>query len=459
MARKLKPNILMTPVCAVIMIVVLLVCVFPFLGLKGGTLLYIILSHFRTFMDAYLNPLALSEYASYGLIPLALLCIANFVLALFGSGIIAFILRGIAYYGAYILALVIRKGTGENFGILAVLPQAAVTAALIGGAALVVAVILNILVWKVRKKKAFKLVEGQPAAANETPSETSKADEEPKPFSLSFREDEIPEPEKPSVPEYKRDPVEYRKSIDSLIDVKIPQFSTYPNYSLTASVSSVDRGNFNVAELEAKVRLEEQKKLEEEIQRKKAEEERRKREEEEQERLKKQAEENRKRIENLFKPRNLMKKLNEDAEAEKSFPSYSSAADISIVETEEPEPVLEEPVEAAASYSYEPSYESSYKPSSDIPVSQQIPPAQMMNPFASEPETEQEPEPHAETSSVFKQASEQAEQDAQIAFRRRQAELERKHLEEMQELERRRQEAEEAARKAEELLEKTKAEM
>ena len=464
MARKRKPNILLTPICAVIMIVVLVVCAFPFMGLKEGSFFYSVLRPIRTVLDAHLNPLALSGYTAYGLIPLAVFCIANFVLALLGSGLIAFILRNIAYYGAYILTLAIRRGTGDDFRILSVLPQKMILVALIGGGSLVVGIGLNILLWKVRRKKAFKPIEEQVAAQDEVPSEQSRADEEPKSFSLSFREDEIPKQKKPSIPDYKRNPVEYRNSIDSLLDVKIPQFSTYPNYSLTASVSSVDRGNFNVAELEAKVRLEEQKRLEEEIQRKQAEEERKKREAEEQERLKKQAEENRKRIENLFKPRNLMKKLNEDAEAEKSFPSYASA-DISIVEPQESqfveEPEDEEPVEAAPSYSYEPSYRSSYEPSSDIPVSQQIPPSQMMNmnPFASEPEAEPEPEPQVETTSVFKQASEQAEQDAQIAFRRRQAELERKHLEEMQELERRRQEAEEAARKAEELLEKTKAEM
>ena len=462
MAKKRKPNILMTPICAIITVVVLGVCIFPFLKLTEGSFLYSILNPLRTRLDDYANLFGHSGLSAYGLIPLAALCIANLVLAILGSGLISFLLRFIAFYGAYVLAVIIQKGSPEDFRILSVMPQnLAVTVAIAAGG-LAVSSLLLFIIGRIRSGKPVKAPKRKAEEPVVPIGESAAETDESAPFSLSFREDEIPDAEKPEAPRYEHDPVEYRKSIDSLLDVKIPEFSTYPNYSLTASVSSIDRGNFNVAELEAKIRAEEQKKLEEEIQRKKLEEERKRKEEEEQERLRKQAEENRRRIENLFKPRNLMKKLNEDVEAEKSFPSYAQNA--SDLEPEIKEPVQEDAPQAeripevAAAYVPRPSVQPSaqYDMSSDIPVAQQIPIAQMTGPFGTEPEPEEE---IPQTSSVFKQASEQAELDAQLVYRRRQAELERKHLEEMQELERRRQEAEEAARKAEEQLQQTKAEM
>ena len=462
MARNRKPNILMTPLCALLMVAAVGVCIFPFLNLQEGSLLFSILNPMRTLLDSWVNPLAASSLSAFGLIPLALLCVANFVLALMGSGLLAFLMRAVAYYGAYILSLVLLDGTPESFPILSVLPDNLLHVVLIGSAALVFAVIVLLIISMIRRKgRKAPAVKKLADETVEFPTEQQapEAAEEDKAFSLSFREEEIPEAEKSEAPKYERNPAEYRQSIDSLLDVKIPEFSTYPNYSLTATVSSIDRNNFNVAELEAKIRQEEQKKLEEENQRKQLEEERRKKEAEEQERLKRQAEENRRRIENLFKPRNLMKKLNEDAEAEKSFPNYAaSAPDMELDGMESPRQETQERTvpESVPSYSPRPAVQQ-YGMSSDIPVSQQIPPSQMTGRFESEPEPEQE-EPVA-TSSVFKQASEQAEADAQLVYRRRQAELERKHLEEMQELERKRQEAEEAARRAEELLQQTKAEM
>ena len=460
MAKKHKPNILMTPICAVVMIVALGVCVFPFLNLKEGSFFFSVLNPLRTFLDDYANVLAGSGLSTYGLIPLAALCVADFALALLGSGLLSFLLRFVAYYCIYIIAVIIRKGSPDVFRILSVLPQDTIVAVVVASSCLAVSVVLLLVLMKVRGKGLEDASVKKPKAEesdDSVPEQGSEA-EESRPFSLSFKEEEIPDAEEPEASEYNRDPVQYRKSIDSLLDVKIPEFSTYPNYSLTASVSSVDRGNFNVAELEAKIRAEEQKKLEEELQRKKLEEERKKQEQEEQERLKRQAEENKKRIENLFKPRNLIKKLNEDAEAERSFPSFDVPDEEPEVTEHQEESPEEKRVETAPSYSPRPAAQfgmsSDY---SDIPVSQQIPPAQVTNPFDSDPEPYEEPQPVA--TSVFKQASEQAEQDAQLAYRRRQAELERKHLEEMQELDRRRQEAEEAARKAEEMLEQTKAEM
>jgi len=70
--------------------------------------------------------------------------------------------------------------------------------------------------------------------------------------------------------------------------------------------------------------MEEQKRREAEIERKRLEEERRKRLAEEEEKARLEAEENRRRVQNLFKPRTLMRRLNEDAQAERSFPTYGA---------------------------------------------------------------------------------------------------------------------------------------
>lgn len=478
MAKKRRPNILMAPVCAIVMIAVLAACAFPFLNLREGSLLYAVLNPLHSFLDDYANVFAGGNLRTYGLIPVAILSVVDFVLAMLGSGLISFLLRCVAFYSLYLLGTVVQH-KAEVFRILSSLPS---FYPLIAIAAFLASVVLLLLIRKIKRggspKKAkapetgseipaeLPLQEDPGSKDNPEPVAEAQKPVEPRPFSLSFREEEIPQVKREPEAKYEHDQTTYRKAIDSLVDVKTPEYQTFPNYSLTASVSSIDRGNYNVAELEAKIRAEEQRKIQEELERKRQEEERKKKEAEEQERIRREAEANRKRIENLFKPRNLMKKLNEDVEVEKSFPSYAKNApsmDFSAAESRPEEPKAEPAAGTSPSYSPRPAMQFGVSSErSDIPVSQQIPPSQMSNPYAYEsapaPAVEEE-EPQEQPTSVFRQASEQAEQDAQLVFRKRQAELERKHLEEMQELERKRQEAEEAARKAEELLQQTKAEM
>ena len=231
MARNRKPNILMTPLCALLMIAAVGVCIFPFLNLQEGSLLYSILSPMRAFIDSWANPLAGSSLSAYGLIPLAFLCVVNFVLALLGSGLLAFLLRAVAYYGAYILSVVLLDGTPENHLILTVLPDNLLHVVLIGSAALVVSVALLAIIYKVRHRKPPVRKTVGPGVENPVIPTEQPASEpgEDRPFSLSFREEEIPEAEKPEAPKFERNPAEYRQSIDSLLDVKIPEFSTYPN--------------------------------------------------------------------------------------------------------------------------------------------------------------------------------------------------------------------------------------
>ena len=467
MAKKRRPNILMAPICAIVMIAVLASCAFPFMNLQEGSLLYAVLNPLHSFLDDYANVFAGGNLRTYGLIPVALLSVVDFVLALMGSGLISFLLRCVAFYSLYLLGTAVQHRAGV-FRVLSNLPS---FYPLIAVASFLISVVLLLLIRRIKRGGSVRKPRA-PKAGSEIPAELPVQENaaegqepeqpkpvEPRPFSLSFREEEIPQVTKEPEVKYERDHATYHKAIDSLVDVKTPEYQTFPNYSLTASVSSIDRGNFNAAELEAKIRAEEQRKMQEELERKRQEEERKKKEEEEQERIRREAEANRKRIENLFKPRTLIRKLNEDVEVEKSFPSYAKNApsvDLASVENREEEPKAEPLTENTSSYSPRPAMQ--FGAASDIPVSQ------MGNPYAYEsapaPAVEEEgPQQAEQSTSVFRQASEQAEQDAQLVFRKRQAELERKHLEEMQELERKRQEAEEAARKAEELLQQTKAEM
>ena len=203
-----------------------------------------------------------------------------------------------------------------------------------------------------------------------------------------------------------------------------------------------------MAEREARIRKEEQMRREAEL-------ERRRKQAEEEERARKEEEEARQRLQNMFKPRNLMKRLNEDAMAEKSFPTFSTdmpSIDFGMPEStpEEEEQISEPQPKAEPAIQFTNLHAKVQTPMSDIPVSQQIPISQMSSSFYTQEEVSQ-------PGSLFKEAAAQAEMDEQLESRRRQAEYERKHLEEMRELERQRREAEEAARRAEEELAQAKA--
>ena len=93
MAKKRRPNILMAPVCAIVMIAVLAACAFPFLNLREGSLFYAVLNPLHSFLDDYANVFAGGNLRTYGLIPVALLSVVSFVLAMMGSGLISFLLR------------------------------------------------------------------------------------------------------------------------------------------------------------------------------------------------------------------------------------------------------------------------------------------------------------------------------------------------------------------------------
>ncbi len=456
MPKRHKANAVMTLISAIILVAVALVCAFPLIGLQEGSFLYAVLNPAHDFLDRSVNFFASSGLSRFGLIPLVLLCALNLVMALMGSGILQFLLRTIAFYSLYLLGAFIQGG-GEAFPVLGMLPK---LYPLIAAAALILSILLLVLILKVkhraRKPQAedsapvVRSYDDAPAAQPESPSEPQ--------FKVIDQKEEQEAEEETPVQHVKLDPASYKKAVGSLTEVHIPEFQTFPNYDLTASVSSVDRGMFNVAEREARIRYEEQKKREAEIERQRQEEERRRRIAEQEERERLEAEENRKRLQNMFKPRNLMRRLNEDAEAAKSFPTFSADfqnIDFGISEKKpEPEPVTFEPATEPAAEPMRP-VAPQFVPQDRA---QDIPVAQRMSPYAFASQTAEE-EPAVQSSSVFKEATAQAELDAELVMRKRQAELERKHIEEMQQLEQQRREAEEAARKAEEQLAAARAEI
>ena len=449
MGTKRRPNIIMTFLTAVIAAAVILVCVSPLLNLQEGSLLSALLSPLHSIFDRYVNVFSDPSLRAYGLIPLAVLCTLNLILAIRGSGLLSFLFRCTAFYSAYLVGAFLQ-GESPVFEILSLLPDFYPYAAC---GVFAISLILLALIFRIKEgpiERKEKVVKTEASMQPETHTvQDVENSEEP-----DVQQEPDSEIEQEIKPVYHRDPVVSRMAIESLTKVETPEFQNFPNYLSSSSISSVDRGVYDVAEREAKIKKEEQLRREAEL-------ERMRKITEEEEKARKEAEEARERLQNMFKPRNLMKRLNEDAMAEKSFPTFSSditEIDFGMSENTPPEPDEEpvatqsEPEISIGSQTIVPNLHMKIQtPMSDIPVAQQIP----FRALDEEPEVERP----RQTTSVFKEASEQADLDVKLEERRKQAEFERKHLEEMQELERQRREAQEAARRAEEELAQAKAEM
>ena len=447
MGTKRRPNIVMTFLTAVIAAAVILVCVSPFLNLQEGSFLSAILNPLHSIFDRYVNVFADPALRVYGLIPLALLCALNLILAIRGSGLLSFLFRCTAFYSAYLVGAFLQ-GESPVFEILALLPTFYPYAAcgIFAISLILLAVIYRIKEGPVERKEKVVETDVSSQPENQISLQNQEGFEE-----SQTEEESDSEPEEEIRPVYHKDPVASKMAIDSLTKVETPEFQNFPNYLSSSSISSVDRGVYDVAEREAKIKKEEQLRREAEL-------ERMRKITEEEEKARKEAEEARERLQNMFKPRNLMKRLNEDAMAEKSFPTFSSdIAEIDFGMRENTPPEVEEepfaesePEVSLGSQTIVPNLHVKIQtPMSDIPVAQQIPFHAM----------DEEPSVPRQTTSVFKEASEQADMDVKLEERRKQAEFERRHLEEMQELERQRREAEEAAKRAEEELAQARAEM
>ena len=309
MGKKRGPNIIMTFLTAVIAISAVLVCISPYLPLKEGSLPYAVLNPVHDLFDRYVNVFADASLRVYGLIPVTALCLVNFILALMGSGLIQFLLRCTAFYGAYLVGTYFQ-GRNPIFEIQLQLPD---FYPYVAAAYVVVSLLLLFLIHRVKKgsdPKAAAVAQDQPSQefVREDINDTSvvrdeaETSQEPEEDTSEVPAQEIPRVREPS------DPILSRKAMESLVSVHAPEYQSFPNYTSGSTISSVDRGIYDVAEREARIRKEEQMRREAEL-------ERRRKQAEEEERARKEEEEARQRLQNMFKPRNLMKRLNEDAMA------------------------------------------------------------------------------------------------------------------------------------------------
>ena len=448
-------NLLITAVVAV-------VALSPYIHTEEGSFLGSVLSPLHDWFEAWLNPFTGTSFSQYGLIPVCLLCLVNTVLAFMGSGLLQFLLRCAFFYSLYLLGTWFR-GRNTLFTLPGEMPWLYPVVCV---AMLALSVLLLVLIRRIRRKDvaaaAATDAEAAPPSSAAGP-EVQESGEEEDSGKEEGAEEKVEEP-------YVRDTARLKGALNSLQDVRIPEFQAFPNYGSSSTLSSVDRGIYDVAEREARIRFEEQKRREAEIEKQRLEEERLRRIAEQEERERLEAEENRRRLQNMFKPRTLMKRLNEDAQAEKSFPTYGARVpdiDYGISAPVPPKSVQEEERDEAPAQvaiagpvsvkqtepAFRPTAPAGFVPS-DIPVAQQIPLAQMRGMEDVPPR--QQP---VQSQGIFREASEEADREAEIIERKRQAELEKKHLDEIHDLERRRREAEEAARKAEEELARTREEV
>lgn len=476
------------------------VSLFPILPLQEGSFLYAILSPAHNALDSYANVFASASLRPYGLAPVVVLALVNFVLALLGSGLFACLFRCTLFAGLALIGMYVQ-GSDPVFKVLEVLPG---SYHFIGLGAFLVSLVFLAAIAKIKAKgrKPVKpavqdTVESASEVITEPVGQSAAAESE------DHASEEVEEKPEPVKVEIKSDPILSKRALASLTDVEVPEFESFQSYSLGSSISSVDRTVYDVAEREAQIKREEQEKrrlLEE--QRRKEEEERQRLKAEEEERIRREQEEERIRLANMFKPRTLMKRLNEDAQAEKSFPTYGMGdSDIDYglsgrtsepkVETQAPEsgPKFQTPEPPKDDYTVSAPIRFAkaefQNVNFNIPVSQQVPPAQMQNPFTVhteevhvhsapavepvvEPETPKTPEVAVEPEreievtppkAVFKEAQEQAEIEEQIALMKRQTEIQKKQIEEFQELERKRKEIEDEKRRVQEELERARAEL
>ena len=445
-----RKNSVLSPLLNIILLVaVSAVCLYPLLPLQEGSFLFAILSPLHNLFQGYINVFASDALRPYGLYPVIAICALNTILALCGSGIFATIFRLTFFYGAYLVGIYVQ-GDGSKFEILKSLPE---FYHFIGLALILVSIIFLAIVGKAKPKKQSK---------TEQPKEEPKEEETTPIFGANLDfivpENSVEEEPKDEEPEVKNnfiyDPELSKQALKSFEEVNTPEFESFPNYTSSSTVSSVNKSIYGVAEREAQI-LKEEKEKREALER-----ERQRQKEMEEERLRQEAEENRKRLENMFKPRTLLKRLNEEAQAEKEFPTYNtSPVSNGIPQTQiqkpkaqfhVPEPEPEKPkvqFKSTAPAEYEPVKFGTGPVSQQAPISQQTQPE--VEDYVFKPSTQK----------VFKEASEQADIEEQLIARRRQAELEKKHLEEIEALEKSRREAEAAAAKAEAELEEARAEL
>jgi len=352
----------------------LAVCAFPYIPLEEGSLPFAILDRLNQLFLKYVGFFVDESLFEYSLMPLALFSLIVLVTTFSGAGFFSFVLGCIAFYSLYLLFAYAQGGVG--FEVINYLPSYYNYVAF---AFLTVSCVLLISIWICHLRRRAK------GSVNKNTNRSIDVQKDETDFANGFNEVifeenlkdegfssqnansslEVPKP---------KDPNGSKKALKSLDSVCVPQFDSFPNYTLNSSIPSVDRTIYDVTEKEARLKKEEQERRRVEEERLKAlEDERLRMRIAAEEKARREEEENRQRLEAMFKPRNLMKRLSEEAQVQKDFPSYNynnpnvSNVDFGMSNVDN-------------GNSYHSSIEFQVPPSQ---VSQsQAPPSQLQNPFA-----------------------------------------------------------------------------
>lgn len=374
-----RKSILWIVLVVLLTLPVLAVCAFPYIPMEEGSLPYAVLDRLHELFTQYVGFFHTQNLSQYGLAPLAGFMVVVLVTTFLGAGPVSFLLKCVAFYSVYLIFAYAQGGQG--FGLVDIMPpyyyMVAFATLLLSCTILAAGWISRLrrrrgdLPEKAPKpKKAPKHID-MPNTNADVPE--SKTSDEPLvgPIGNEAANEDVPAeatPKQTATQIRKDDPNGSRKALKSLVDVDVPQFDSFPNYTVGSSVSSVDRTIYDVTEREARLKKEEQERKLAEAQRIKAlEEEKLRMKAFAEEKARKEEEENRRRLEAMFKPRNLMKRLSEEAQADKDFNSYASnAADIDFG-------IPQRPVERE---------NSANRPQQ---VQFQAPPSQLQNPFVQQP--------------------------------------------------------------------------
>ena len=374
-----RKSILWIVLVVLLTLPVLAVCAFPYIPMEEGSLPYAVLDRLHELFTQYVGFFHTQNLSQYGLAPLAGFMVVVLVTTFLGAGPVSFLLKCVAFYSVYLIFAYAQGGQG--FGLVDIMPpyyyMVAFATLLLSCTILAAGWISRLrrrrgdLPEKAPKpKKAPKHID-MPNTNADVPE--SKTSDEPLvgPIGDEAANEDVPTeatPKQTATQIRKDDPNGSRKALKSLVDVDVPQFDSFPNYTVGSSVSSVDRTIYDVTEREARLKKEEQERKIAEAQRIKAlEEEKLRMKALAEEKARKEEEENRRRLEAMFKPRNLMKRLSEEAQADKDFNSYASnAADIDFG-------IPQRPVERE---------DSANRPQQ---VQFQAPPSQLQNPFVQQP--------------------------------------------------------------------------
>ncbi len=379
-----RKSVLWIVLVVILTVPTMAVCAFPYIPLEEGTLPYAVMQGVYDLFERYIDFFPTGTFSVYGLAPLAAFAFLILVSTFAGAGLLSFILKAVAFYSLYLVSAYLQGGNG--FEIVNLLPK---YYQWISVGSFFVSFLLLMCIWSSKHKKNKKVkkvitFEVEPETEISQISELVQSEEIEKKH--NEEPEKVVEPEKPKIA------LESKEALKALTEVYVPNFEKFPN-SLSSSILKPHAGVsiYDVVEKEAQIKKEaqEQRRLEEE-RAKKLEEERQKRKALEEERARREAEAEKKRLESLFKPRTLIKRLSEEAEAEKTFSSYQDYSE-----------KKDEPIEPVRPYQIQPEFQNSTPSQTPVQrsvqtpnyqtstystyqntVASQVPPSQMINPYA-----------------------------------------------------------------------------